>query len=1048
MNFTKIILCIVLVNFGFATSSSQNEKPYWLNEKINEEHREPMHASYFVYENEQLANKNEWRASTNYVDINGVWKFQFKENPADISENFFATDLNDSDWDDFTIPANWEMKGYSYPIYTNTSYEFGNLIKIDPPMVPETQNPTGVFRKWVNVSDSWTDKDIFLHVGAAKSNLEVWINGKYVGYGEDGKLAQEFKLNTVIKPGKNLIVLKVMRWSDGAYLECQDFWRMSGITRDSFLYSRSKVHLKDVEIIPDLDGNYVNGTLKITPTFSFIPKKDKHTLEIQLKNEAETVAEATISSLALNVEKVITLKVTNPKKWSAEIPNLYTLRFKLKDKKGTIVEVVDQNIGFRKIEIKSGQLQVNGKPIYLKGVNRHETDPIDGQTVSRERMEEDIKLLKEFNFNAVRTSHYPNDPYFYQLCDTYGIYVVDEANIESHGMGYDPTRTLGNNPDWEIAHLQRLERMVERDKNHPSIIIWSMGNEAGNGYNFYRGFLWMKNRDTSRPTQYERANLGWDANVKFDWDSDIINPMYSSPGGMDMYINKEHDSTRPYIMCEYAHAMGNSLGNYKDYWDVFRKYENFQGGFIWDMIDQSIYKEKEDGTTIFAYGGDFGPKDVPSDNNFLNNGVFSPDRKPNPHAFEAKFVHQDILTSWTDETKSEISIFNEFFFKDLVNVELYWQLVEDGKVTKEGIVSNLEVLPQETKNIKLPLQLQQTKYKEAFVNVSYRLKNAELFLSKGHIIAKEQLALNKSNLGPLAIEGSDKFKVLKTNEYITFSSENVVFTFDKSSGLLSDYQYKNSNILVEGALLKPNFWRAPIDNDYGAGLQNKLKVWKEPLMDIEPNIFKVENKKDNTVSVKVIYRLEEAFSDLEINYTLNSLGELMVQQNLSIDEKSETPMTFRYGLIMQLPKAFENITYYGRGPMENYSDRNYSTDVGVYDQTVTDQYYPYIRPQETGNKTDVRWYKLSNNKVTLSITSDNLFNVTALHYTQEQLDDGDKKDQRHASEINESNITELKIDLKQMGLGSIDSWGSIPLEKYRLTNKNYSFQFKITPSSK
>ncbi|WP_250629720.1 glycoside hydrolase family 2 TIM barrel-domain containing protein [Aureibaculum algae] len=1020
----KLVITIVLITIAIVKVNSQSEKPYWLDEKVNEENREPMHASYFIYENEQLANQNDWHKSNNYVDINGNWKFQFNENPANISKNFYATDINDADWDNFSIPANWEMKGYSYPIYVNATYPFDNLIKIAPPLVPEIQNPTGIFRKWVNVPENWSEKDVFLHIGAAKSNVKVWVNGNYVGYGEDGKLSQEFNLNKFIKPGKNLIVLKVMRWSDGSYLECQDFWRMSGITRDSYLYSRNKVHLKDVEIIPDLDQNYINGSLKITTTFSNIPKKDKHTLEIQLYDGTKVLTTKTISNLAVNGNKRLIINVENPKKWSAEIPNLYSLRFKLQDKKGNIVEIIDQNVGFRKVEIKGGQLLVNGQAVYLKGVNRHDTDPVGGQTIPRKTMEDDIRLLKEFNFNAVRTSHYPNDPYFYELCDKYGIYVVDEANIESHGMGYDPTRTLANNPDWEISHLQRLERMLERDKNHPSVIIWSMGNEAGNGYNFYCGFLWMKNRDTSRPTQYERANLGGQSDIRFDWNSDIVNPMYDSPSRMERYIEKSPIPNRPYIQCEYAHAMGNSLGNYKEYWDMFRKHDNFQGGFIWDMIDQSVYKEKEDGTVIFAYGGDFGPEGTPSDNNFLNNGIFSPDRKPNPHAYEAKFVHQNVLTSWDDKANYEISIFNEFYFKDLSNVELKWKLLLDGKVMDEGIITDLNVQPQTSKAIALPLKLpEKSTYIEALVNLTYHLKNEEPLLSKGNIIAKEQLSLSDDWKKNLNIFGKTKMKISKSNEYITFSSHEASFTFNKSTGLLNGYQYKNNSILIEGTALKPNFWRAPIDNDYGAGLQNKLKVWKEPLKKIKPKNFEFKNEKDNTVSVKVMYRLDDASSDLEINYTLNSSGEIMVQQTLKIDKKAETPMLFRYGLTMQLPKAFENISYYGRGPIENYSDRNYNTQVGIFDQTVTEQYYPYIRPQETGNKTDVRWYKISNSKISLIINSDNLFNTTALHYTQNQLDDGEKREQRHASEISESSLTELKIDAKQMGLGSINSWG-------------------------
>ncbi|MDX5584646.1 MAG: glycoside hydrolase family 2 TIM barrel-domain containing protein, partial [Aureibaculum sp.] len=670
----KYILFTLLVMTMAKSLVGQEITPFWLDERINEENREAMHASYFVFENEELALKNDWRLSNNYMDLNGSLKFKWVEKPVDLPEYFYKTSFNDSTWDDFTIPANWEINGYGYPIYVNQPYEFKNLIEINPPLVPTKYNPTGVYRKEIVINKKWLQKDIFLHVGTAKSNLKVWVNGEYIGYGEDGKLPQEFNISNFIKEGKNNITMKVMRWSDGSYLECQDFWRMSGITRDSYLYSRNKVHLRDFELITELDDTYSDGILKIITSFSSPTKNNKYRLEILLKDDTIIIAskELTINELVNN--PMVEFSVKNPKKWSAETPNLYTVNFILKDKKGKSVETIPQKVGFRKIEIKGGQLLVNGQPVYIKGVNRHETDPTTGQTISKERMEQDIKVLKEFNINAVRTSHYPNDDYFYELCDKYGIYVVGEANIESHGMGYRITKTLGNKPSWEKAHLQRMQRMVERDKNHPSIIIWSMGNEAGNGYNFYRGYLWIKDRDPSRPIQYERATAAaWTGKgMKFDWNSDIISPMYSPPDGMLAYIKENPNPDRPFIQCEYAHAMGNSLGNFKEYWDLIREHDNFQGGFIWDMLDQSIYKTKEDGTRIFAYGGDFGPQDVPSDNNFLNNGVFSPERKPNPHAFEVKKVYQNIHTSWADKVLKTIEIFNENFFKNLSNVTLKW----------------------------------------------------------------------------------------------------------------------------------------------------------------------------------------------------------------------------------------------------------------------------------------------------------------------------------------------------------------------------------------
>lgn len=1028
--------------------NAQEKVPFWQNEKINEENREPMHAAYYVFENEALATKKDWKESKNYLNLNGTWKFKYVDSPANLPTGYENNTFNDTAWDNFRIPASWDVNGYGYPIYTNTTYDFAKYIKINPPFVPTSYNPTGVYRKEIMIDKSWEGKDIFLRVGTAKSNLTVWVNGVYVGYGEDGKLPSEFNLNKFLKTGKNSIVLKVMKWSDGSYLECQDFWRMSGITRDTYLYARNKAHLKDFEIIPDLDASYVNGTLKITTEFSGLDKKEGYTLEVQLKDGDKIITSKNIS--ALSEKQTFDFAVNNPKKWSAEIPNLYQVNFTLKDKKGAVVEVIHQNVGFRKVEIKGGQLLVNGKAIYIKGVNRHETDPVTGQTVSKERMEEDIKLMKEFNINAVRMSHYPNDEYFYELCDKYGIYVVDEANIESHGMGYDITKTLGNKPDWELAHLQRMQRMVERDKNHTSIIIWSMGNEAGNGYNFYRGYLWIKNRDKSRPIQYERATAGaWDGkDLKYEWNSDIIDPMYSSPNKMEEYILANPNPDRPYIQCEYAHAMGNSMGNFKDYWDVIRKYPNFQGGFIWDMIDQSVYKKQPDGTVVFAYGGDYGPKDVPSDNNFLDNGVFSPDRKPNPHAFEMRNVYQNILTSWDNQTSATIKVYNEFSFKDLSNVTLHWTLLLDGIKQDAGVIDYLAIDPTQSKTYTLPIKVGDKKFQEAFVNISYQLKQDEPFLPKGFEIATEQLAYKGTWKNDIKITGAGKISVEKQANATVFKSDKATLTFDKKTGFMNGYTFHNEPVLKEGYQLRPNFWRAPNDNDFGANLQVQLKAWKDATENPVLANWVYSATKDNTILVKATYNLPAVSSTLELNYEINSNGELSVKEQLNIDKTKETPILPRFGMEIILPKDFSTLSYYGRGPHENYIDRNYSAQVGLYNQTVSEQYYPYIRPQETGNKTDVRWLELSNDKLKITVTSNELLATTALHFLNEDLDDGLQKDQRHAAELKERDLTSLKIDYKQMGVGGIDSWQAWPMEKYLLRGKTYQYQFKITPSLK
>ncbi|MFY0715315.1 DUF4981 domain-containing protein [Seonamhaeicola sp. NFXS20] len=1043
----KHFLRAFLFLFYLVCNSQENTHSFWLDEKVNEDNRMPMRASYYVYETEALAKLGDWKSSKNYLNLNGDWKFKYVESPNHLPKGFEKVNFNDDSWDVFKIPANWDVNGYGYPIYTNISYDFSSIIDVNPPLVPVTYNPTGVYRRTVTINKTWLDKDIFLHVGAAKSNLTVWVNGNYLGYGEDGKLPQEFKLNKFLKAGKNTIVLKVMKWSDGSYLECQDFWRMSGITRDTYLYTRNKTHLVDFEVTPNLDQNYVNGSLKISTKISRVTKKDAYYLEVLLKEENTVITSKLFKINEVTKNNSFTFNVKNPKKWTAETPNLYQLFFVLKDKRNNIVEVILQHVGFRKIEIKEGQLLVNGKAVYIKGVNRQETDPETGQTISRASMEKDIKLLKEYNINAIRMSHYPNDEYFYELCDKYGVYLVDEANLESHGMGYKITKTLGNKPNWELAHMQRIKRMVERDKNHPSIIIWSMGNEAGNGYNFYQAYLWLKKRDPSRPIQYERASVGeWEGvDLVYDWNSDIINPQYSSPNSMVDYIKAHPNPKRPYILSEYAHAMGNSMGNFKDYWDVFRTHKNFQGGFIWDMIDQSIYKTREDGTRILAYGGDFGPEHVLSDNNFLNNGMFNPERNPNPHAFEVKNTLQNILTSWSDKKNVTINVFNEFFFKNLDNVQLQWQLVLDGVPSVSGKIESLEIEPQSKKEYTLPIQLKDKKFQEAFVNISYVLKEDEPLLSKGFEIANEQLHLKGNWKNNMDIESIAEIDVKEAKNTINIESNKTEIQFDISSGFINMYKYNGQPILKSGYKLRPNFWRAPNDNDMGAGLQKSLIAWKQATK--TPKLISLDySKKTNKVIVTAAYKLSQVPAKLNLDYEINSNGELLINASLEIDENRDTPMLPRLGMELILPKTFKHISYYGKGPFENYIDRNYSSKVGIYNQTVSQQFYPYIRPQETGNKTGIRWYELSNDTINLNIQSNTLLSVTALHYFTEDLDDGLEKKQSHPEDIKEREATSLKIDYKQMGVGGINSWGELPMEKYSLKEKKYQYQFKIKPS--
>ncbi len=824
-------------------------------------------------------------------------------------------------------------------------------------------------------------------------------------------------------------------------------WRISGITRDCFIYARNPVHLRDLEIKTDLDASYRDAVLSVNPVFVNPENKLGYSVDIALFDDKQTVFSH--NYLLQNINGPILIPIKNPRKWTAETPNLYQMQLTLRNAKSEIVEVIPQKIGFREVEIINGKLLVNGQAILIKGVNRHETDPQTGQTISRERMEQDVKLMKEFNINALRTSHYPNDPYMYDLCDKYGIYVIDEANVESHGMGYQTDKTLGNRPSWRDAHVERCERMVERDKNHPSVIIWSMGNEAGNGYNFYEAYLWIKNRDASRPIHYERANIDW--RFRFDWDTDIVCPMYPSPDDILYYTDTLKNHDRPFIMCEYAHAMGNSMGNFKEYWDIIRaKQPVTQGGFIWDMIDQAYYKVDSKGDTIYSYGGDYGPANVPSDKNFMCNGVFHPDRRPNPHAWEMKYVYQSVLTRLVD-TKPTIEIFNENFFKNLDNVQLNWELMVDGKVTKSGKIQEINLKAQQRTNLQIPVKMPENTGKEVFLNLTYTLKKEEPLLPKGFEIAKDQFLLIGKTVQAVTLAQKSSIKVNQTRSQIQLASEHMKLSFNTLTGYISEYEVNGKPILEAGYFLKPNFWRAPNDNDYGAGIQKKLKVWKEATEYQQLLNIQLDESNPKLMKVHAQYSLGEAIgANLILDYEINCEGEIAVRQSLQAKKgtiiKKEELYLLRFGMQIVLNKDFTEIKYYGRGPWENYADRNYAAHLGIYQQAVKDQCFDYIRPQETGNKTDVRWYKVfTKSGFGIEIYSDSFLNMTAKNFLDSDLDEGPEKNQTHTRDIQARPFTVLSIDYKQMGVGGIDSWWAWPLDQYRLPYQDYSFRFTIKP---
>ena len=1005
----------------------------WLNPEVNAVNRAPMHTNYFAYESAEAANKAVKEQSANYMTLNGTWKFFWVKNADARPTDFWKVGYNDKGWDDMPVPGVWELNGYGDPLYVNVGYAWREQFKNNPPQVPVENNHVGSYRREVMVPADWNGKEIFAHFGSVTSNIYLWVNGKYVGYSEDSKLEAEFNLTPYLKPGQtNLIAFQVFRWCDGTYLEDQDFFRYSGVARDSYLYARNrKQHIADIRVTPDLDAQYKDGTLSVQ-----LDMKGKGSVELSLLDaqNKEVVSQTVTASGKTNV----TLSVASPHKWSAETPYLYTLQATLKDGNNT-VEVIPVKVGFRKIELKNAQILVNGQPVLFKGADRHEMDPDGGYVVSRERMIQDIQVMKKFNLNAVRTCHYPDDNFWYELCDQYGIYVVAEANIESHGMGYGDA-TLAKNPSYKKAHLERNERNVQRSFNHPSIIFWSLGNEAGYGPNFEAAYDWIKAEDPSRAVQYEQARK--------EGKTDIFCPMYYTYENCEEYC-KNPSSSKPLIQCEYAHAMGNSQGGFKEYWDLVRKYPKYQGGFIWDFVDQSVRWTGKNGKTIYAYGGDFNRFDA-SDNNFCDNGLVSPDRQPNPHMYEVGYYYQNIWTTPGDLKKGEINVYNENFFRDLSAYYMEWEVLKDGQVVRSGRVDQLNVAPQQT--AKLVLDLGPTcQSAEWLLNVSYKLKNREGLLPANHEVAKGQMTLNPYKAPSMELKNVELTNietaapVVQDNDanYLIVSGCNFRTEFDRKTGYLIRYAANGQEMIKEGEALTPNFWRAPTDNDFGAGLQQKYGAWKKPEMKLLSFKQRTEGKQ---VVIDAAYEMPGVSAKLDLTYVINNAGAIKVTQKMTADKNAKVSAMFRYGMQLPMPKAFEKIEYYGRGPIENYSDRKTCTDLGIYRQTVDEQFYSYIRPQENGTKSDIRWWKMYTEAgVGIEVVAAAPFSASALHYTIHSLDDGKQKDQRHSPEVKKADLTNFCIDKLQTGLGCQNSWGHIARPEYQVPYGDYEFTFILTP---
>lgn len=1034
-----LLFCVVLSckNERLAEVSKQT---FHYNHKIFEDNKLAPRATYFGFESEHIQNKEN---SKRYLSLNGQWKFNWIKDPKQRPTTFQNINFDDSQWGTIPVPANWEVEGYGRPIYLDERYPFTTKW----PNAPTDYNPVGTYRKEINLTKEFLLEDIVLHFAAAKSAMYVYINGEYVGYSQGSKTPAEFNVTRFLNEGKNLIALQMFRWSDASYLESQDMLRMSGIERDVYLYSQPKTHISDYHAYTNLDENYTNGISKtkvlITNNFKKSVKR-KVALQIfdgenLMHSDLKTITVPAQDTIQLISEKVI----ENVKQWSAEHPNLYTLKITLKDDANAENnQFITKKIGFKRVEIKNAQVLINGKPIYIKGVNRHETDPFTGHIVSRESMEKDIRLMKQNNINAVRSSHYPNDPYWLDLCDKFGLYVIDEANIESHPLAIDENTQIGNEMSWLPAHLMRTKRMYYRDRNHPSIYSWSLGNEAGEGNVFKTTYKWLKEHDNNRIVQYEPAK-------KEDY-TDVYCPMY--PKREYLVEHGKSNSNKPSIMIEYAHAMGNSVGNLQDYWDVIEAYPNLQGGYIWDWVDQALEYKDSNGNPYLAYGKDYHP-DLPSDGNFLNNGLVDPYRNPHPHLSEVKKVYEPVQFSYLGNGVVEIE--NKNFFSNLLKKRIAWKILKDGKevLHKKDIL--VDVNPQQSKNFKLegfPSTFSLSS--EYILEVSLFQNEDENLVPKGHEIAWDQFIIQKKSHLEKLTSNKNNYKVTLLNNVFEIKNEVVTLTIDKTSGEINSWTF-NKNIITNQPI-RPNFWRPPTDNDLGNNMHKWAKIWQEASYNYSAKLTEKPVADKGGVSYKVQYKLPNNDTDISIKYTLKANGRLHVDYRFRPSTK-KLPNIPRLGVYINLPKDFTVVSWYGNGPLESYWDRKTGVKTGIYKRNIIDQFERYPRPQETGNKTDVRWVKVASNNLSLKATSDILLNTSTWPFKMKEIDFNSEDmsesasglvplTKKHGADIKLGNIVQWNIDYLQMGVGGENSWGRFVYPEYTIpANKTYAYSFTIEP---
>ena len=1026
----NVSLCLAMLSMSSGALAQSESR--WQNVNINQQNREPRRANFFAFENLEKAQSFDKKKSANYLSMEGMWKFNFVKDHNKRPANFFALKYDDSQWKDFPVPGLFELNGYGDATYKNIGYAWATQFDPNPPYISELNNYTGSYRRTFELPKNWKGKDVYFHVGSATSNLTLWVNGKYVGYSEDSKVAAEFNISKYLKPGKNLIAMQVMRWCDGSYFEDQDFWRLTGIAREVYLYARPKLHAADIRLNAALENNYQDGVLNYKVSL----KGGKTDVAITLcDKDGKQIAQATGAQGVIKVPKV--------NAWTAETPYLYKAYITLKNKQGA-AEVIPQKVGFRNVEIKNAQLLVNGQPVLVKGADRHEMDPDGGYVVSLERMIQDIKIMKQLNINAVRTSHYPCDPRWYDLCDEYGIYITAEANLESHGMGYEE-KSLAKFPEYIVPHIERNEGNVKPLINHPSVIVWSLGNECGYGVNFEKAYDWVKACDKTRPAQYERGG--------YDSKTDIYCPMYIGYEESESYCKS--NGTKPYIQCEYAHAMGNSEGGFKEYWDLIRKYPKYQGGYIWDFVDQGLRdKSSITGKEIFTYGGDYGRYPA-SDYNFNCNGIIAPNRRLNPHAYEIQYVLQNVWIKDFDAENGSFNVYNENFFKNIDDLSLTATLFANGvKLTTVAIPDTKGIAPQATKLVKseaLKSAIEKAEAEHATeeitINFAFASDGSQPLVDKGQVMARQQIVLNGYEFDKVdapANTGS-KIEVEETNSYVKVSAERMSVTIGKKTGMIDYLDVDGEPMLKFRESMTPEFWRAPTDNDYGASLQKKMRVWKNPQMNLKS--FDKSESKDSVV-LTANFEMPEVKAELMLRYRINAAGEVTVTEKMTTDKEAKVADLFRYGMQLQMPASFSKLEYYGRGPEENYIDRHSSSFIGKYEANVKDEYYPYVRPQESGNHTDIRYFSIFNPATGKGITFEGYapMECSAIPYLVEDLDAGIEKEHawgQHSGDLVEKGLVQLHIQQRQFGLGCIDSWGSSPMEKYRMHYQDRCFSFVI-----